>query len=335
VFLSLNSLTIAKHIRSSAWLEHGPFVFWLMEILAPRAVVELGTHNGFSFLTLCQSVKQMGIQSKIYAIDTWEGDEHAGFYSSDVFDALEKELQKLYPGIGLMIRSTFDEARSQFANGSIDLLHIDGRHRYEDVVHDFHTWKDALSDKGIVLFHDTRVQRSDFGVWKFWSEIEGIYPSFEFFHGHGLGVLAIGKTVPSIVLDLCRASFEEKTFTREVYSQLGSRNSLEYALNLSVATHQKTKSDLSEIIESCNKKKKDMAVQFDDLININNHMKRELSEKEKYFSLQLKKFTTELLHQENINNSILSSTSWRLTAPYRYVGHHLRCLVAKLFAATR
>lgn len=309
-----------------------------MEALTPKTVVELGTHNGFSFLTLCQSVKQMGLDSKIYAIDTWQGDEHAGFYSSDVFDDLEKEVQKLYPGIGIMLRSTFDEARPRFTSGSIDLLHIDGRHKYEDVFHDFHTWKDTLSDKGVVLFHDTRVQRSDFGVWKFWSELEDSFPSFEFFHGHGLGILVLGRNVPSIILDLCNANFEEKTLVREVYSQLGSKNSLEYTSSSAVSAHQKTYKDLSDMIANRDKKNKELTEKLDDIININNHLLREFSEKEIETTIQNKNFSEiisnlnkDLSNQKNINSSIFSSTSWRITAPYRYIGNQLKYTMRWLF----
>src|SRR6202008_4311008 len=41
-----------------SWLEHAPFAFWLVGALRPRVLVELGTHGGFSYFTLCQAGQQ-------------------------------------------------------------------------------------------------------------------------------------------------------------------------------------------------------------------------------------------------------------------------------------
>src|SRR5215204_1627697 len=68
------------HVVESAWLQHGPFAFWLIEAIQPKSLVELGTRNGFSYLTLCQAVQRLGLSTACYAIDTWRGDDHAGFY---------------------------------------------------------------------------------------------------------------------------------------------------------------------------------------------------------------------------------------------------------------
>src|SRR5437764_4408932 len=43
----------------SAWLEHAPFAFWLIEALRPRILVELGTHGGYSYFAFCQAVERL------------------------------------------------------------------------------------------------------------------------------------------------------------------------------------------------------------------------------------------------------------------------------------
>ena len=115
--------------------------FWLIAVHRPRVIVELGTHYGFSYLVFAQAVKRLGLAARCFAIDTWEGDEHTGFYGDSVFAELSEYHNRHYSDFSQLVRATFDRALGQFEDGSVDLLHIDGRHFYEDVKHDFETWK--------------------------------------------------------------------------------------------------------------------------------------------------------------------------------------------------
>ncbi|HVY19443.1 MAG TPA: glycosyltransferase [Bauldia sp.] len=221
-FLSEASLWTPDRLIQSAWLEHAPFAFWLIERQRPGLVVELGSHAGFSYSAFCQAIARLSLPTRAYAIDTWKGDEHAGFYGNEVFEELSRYHQARYP-FSTLLRSTFDEALPQFADGSIDLLHIDGRHFYEDVSHDFESWRPKLSDSAIVLFHDTNAHENDFGVARLWAEISPGHPSFEFLHGYGLGVLATGSQVPDRLGAFFSAARNERDVAeiRAVYARLG------------------------------------------------------------------------------------------------------------------
>jgi hypothetical protein len=183
------------------WVEHIPFVFKLVEILKPKLIVELGVHSGNSFCAFNQALKFLNIPSKCYGVDNWTGDMQAGFYELDVYLNLLDFINENYKQTGVLMKCSFDQSFDHFQDGSIDILHLDGLHHYDFVSNDFYKWKRKLSDKGIVLFHDTQVVFEGYGVKKFWSEVSTMFPNFEFTHGHGLGVLLCGTNPTEGVKD--------------------------------------------------------------------------------------------------------------------------------------
>ena len=204
-----------------AWVEHIPFAFWLVGACRPKKFVELGTFSGNSFFAFCQAAKALGTGTHLSAVDTWEGDAHVGVYGQDIFADVSKHCYMNFPDSTTLIRNRFDAARSQFGAGSIDLLHIDGLHTYEAVRHDFETWVETVSVHGIVLFHDTAVRHDDFGVWKLWDEISERYPSFQFFHGNGLGILGVGSEIPEPMQKLFALAPRQAENVRLIYARLG------------------------------------------------------------------------------------------------------------------
>lgn len=179
-----------------SWSDHVPFAFDLVAEMRPKLLVELGTHSGESYFAFCQSVQENNTGTSCYAVDTWKGDEQAGFYGEDVFQAVARHNHDFYASFSYLVRGTFDDAVAQFADGSIDLLHIDGLHTYAAVKHDFETWLPKVSSGGIVLFHDVAARHDDFGAWKLWDEIKSSPGSFTFFHGWGLGVWRKDPSLP-------------------------------------------------------------------------------------------------------------------------------------------
>jgi len=215
----------------SAWWGHVPFAHWLMAAAQPRLVVELGTHTGVSYAAFCRAVAERGLPTRCVAVDTWEGDPHAGHYDNAVFEELRTWHDTYYSSFSRLLRTRFDAARPLFAPGSIDLLHIDGLHDYASVRHDFETWLPTLTDRGVVLFHDTEVREGGFGVWRLWDELRQRWPSFSFQHGYGLGVLAVGAAPPAPVAALCAASgTPDEAALRRFFAVPGERWMAEQAL---------------------------------------------------------------------------------------------------------
>lgn len=188
-------------VQFEHWAGHIPFAFWLIRALRPRVFVELGVHRGNSYCTFCQAASTFEIDARAFGIDAWRGDVHMG-PEEGLLAELRTHHDPRYAAFSTLLEMTFDQARARFADGSIDLLHVDGAHTYEAVRHDFETWLPALSDRSVVLFDDIEVRRDLFGVWRFWEEVSTRFPGFAFRHSHGLGVLATGRNLPPAVAAL-------------------------------------------------------------------------------------------------------------------------------------
>ncbi len=210
-------------LEETAWAGHIPFAMFLISALRPHVFVELGAYRGVSYCAFCQAVKATKSDTKCYAVDTWQGDEHAGEIEAAVMPKLRAHHDPLYADFSRLVQSTFDDALAHFGDGTIDLLHIDGFHTFEAVSRDFETWLPKMSRRGIILFHDTNVRERGFGVWRFWDEAQKNYPSFEFLHSHGLGVLAVGEDVPEDLQTLFTADETQIAAIRQFFHLLADR----------------------------------------------------------------------------------------------------------------
>jgi hypothetical protein len=207
----------------STWAQHVPFAMFLVDILRPKLIVELGTYYGVSYSAFCQAIKELELDARCYGVDTWQGDSQSGYFGSEVLSNLKEQHDPLYGSFSRLLQSTFTEASVHFRDNTIDLLHIDGFHTYEAVSQDFAEWLPKMSDRGVILFHDINVREKDFGVWKFWDELKVKYPYFEMMHGYGLGLLAVGQQYPESLQFLLDAAESELIQIREFFYQLGSR----------------------------------------------------------------------------------------------------------------
>jgi hypothetical protein len=254
-------------------------------VLRPSSFVELGTHNGYSYFSVCETIERIGLSCTAHAVDTWQGDDQAGFYGDGVYPGVVAANEADYAEFSTLHRCTFDEALDEIEDGSVDLLHIDGRHGYEDVRHDYLSWVPKLSPRAVVIFHDIAERREGFGVWRFWDEVASKTPSFAFEHNHGLGVLGVGPDLDEAMVRFFREAHQDAAEVRAFYAALGAKVTAGYDHELL---------DRRRVVE--------LQAQSDRA----DGAERRLAELE-----------AELLGLRNQLDQVRSSTSWRVTRPLR------------------
>ncbi len=289
------------------WSGHKNFAYDFVRNFKPKTIVELGTHKGTSLWSFAQAAKDGELDIEISAVDTWQGEEHAGFYGEEIFDEVKKIKETFYPKIKInLLRKTFDEAVSEFKDKSIDLLHIDGLHTYEAVKHDFETWLPKVEEDGAIMFHDIFVSKGDFGVYKLWEELRKKYDGIEFHHSFGLGVLFLKRTK---YIEL----FQNEKEKQRKYSFLSEDSKRMHIFIKKEALTEQTKniSRLEKIIESQKEKlilDKDIIAEKDEQIELLDSKTNRLSgeieliKNSKFWRLRERYLKTKQLRPKNILN---------------------------------
>ena len=330
-----------------SWIGHLPFASWLIKEITPKLFVELGTHSGNSYFSFCQAVTESNLSTKCFAVDTWKGDKQSGFYGEEIFDYVNAHNQNHYAGFSRLLRMTFDDATNYFNDGSIDLLHIDGLHSYDAVKHDYETWLPKLAPTAVIVFHDTNVRERGFGVWKLWEELRVCYPlNIEFTHSHGLGVLQLDSGEAEKNMSWLVPGAPEKQMLKEYFFALGAREVEKFELSelqktivnrdSQVTILSQAVSDRDAQISKLNQTAAERAGQISDLkLTLDERdgqisdLKQTVDERERQIDSlsqavddqdkQISDLTQVLAKREGQIVELLSTSSWRLTAPLRMI----------------
>jgi predicted O-methyltransferase YrrM len=142
---------LERHLRDvPGWLtqEEGEALFGLARSCTGRgAIVEIGSFKGRS--TICLGLgSRAGCGAPVYAIDPGHGWKRFAEFRANLARAGIADL--VHP-----IASTSADAFPDFPDVAIELLFIDGSHRYDLVDLDFHLWTRKLVVGGMLAMHDT------------------------------------------------------------------------------------------------------------------------------------------------------------------------------------
>ncbi len=159
--------------------ELGPFLSFASKI-EPKVVVEIGTALGGTLWALSQVAAE---DATFVSIDIPAGSPIDTQNGKDAYQGRNRERIKhlLKPTQSLVLidldsqLSVTEEVLARALDGKkIDLLFIDGDHRYEGVKHDYETYSKYVREGGIIAFHDIRAHHDKrAGVDRLWKEIPG------------------------------------------------------------------------------------------------------------------------------------------------------------------
>ena len=107
----------ARVVPFASWLGHTPFALWLVGALKPRIVVELGVHTGNSYCAFLQAVHTLGLNTRCFGIDHWQGDAHAGHYGDEVYQELQAYHDPRYGTFSTLLRTSFEGGAALFFRG--------------------------------------------------------------------------------------------------------------------------------------------------------------------------------------------------------------------------
>jgi predicted O-methyltransferase YrrM len=160
----------------------------------PKTIVEIGTSRGGTLFILCRLAPP---GSTIISIDM----PGKGF--GEAYTSRHVELFKLFPHSGQKLHvitadshspKTREQVEALLNGKSVDLLFIDGDHRYEGVKKDFELFSPLVASPGIIAFHDIAdsTKFPDCQVKPFWDEIKVQFRHQEIVNDPAQGWAGIG-----------------------------------------------------------------------------------------------------------------------------------------------
>jgi predicted O-methyltransferase YrrM len=156
----------------------------LLELVAelrPRRVVEIGTFHGGTLWAFAQLATS---DATLVSVDL-PGGEFGGGYTEEQAARFKNFLRHGQQVVALPLDShdeaTLTAVREALGGAPVDLLFIDGDHRYQGVNRDWELYSPLVRKGGLVAFHDILPDSDWEGseVDRLWRELRDRYPSRE------------------------------------------------------------------------------------------------------------------------------------------------------------
>jgi predicted O-methyltransferase YrrM len=164
-----------RSIDLGGWQAHPCLYLKLVEQVRPRLIVEVGVWKGSTTLIFAEALRHYRSvwRGKVVAVDTWLGalefwkkskhdatrdlkfvngypSVYYNFLSNVVHQGLQDQVVP-FPSPSLMAAQYFRVMKPPV---SIDILHLDGSHEYEDVAADLAAWWPVIRKGGVMIGDD-------------------------------------------------------------------------------------------------------------------------------------------------------------------------------------
>ncbi|WP_227870955.1 class I SAM-dependent methyltransferase [Orrella marina] len=183
-------------------------LFWLVEAVQPQNVVSLHLGGGAHHFAVCQAVERLRLDANCYAVDAE--------LSEEVFQRNEN-----YVAFSQCIEQSAVDAVKQFAEGSVDLLLLDGSSpAIEDEVE---AWAPLMSPQSVMVILGTARRGDGNHGRRVFDGLTKKYPSLSFTHGGGVGLVAVGSSPRLLIARLLELADGAGGIqvAREVFARLG------------------------------------------------------------------------------------------------------------------
>ncbi|AMV39364.1 glycosyltransferase [Planctomyces sp. SH-PL62] len=223
-YLSAASFWAPDHaFEPSDHAQISPVIFWTIDAIRPRKIVQIGVREPGIYFSMCEAVRRLEIDARCLAVEPRLGSGTNSAFLEASLQRVREAHDRAYSTISKLLRPSSEEVVDTFQDGSIDLFHPSDAAGVEALMADFERWKAKFSDRAVLVLSRTCLQGRKLGAYDAFHDLVRRYPSFEFTHGDGLGLLAIGPNPPHGIRPLFEADAEpgRRNEIRAVYARLG------------------------------------------------------------------------------------------------------------------
>lgn len=170
----------------STWKGHELFAIWVVKMLKPKIVVDLGFDMGLSTIALAHRNR-----GHTFGIDWVKQDFSRKKASLDsAFQNISAAIRMKYVKNIHLIVGPIEEI-SQNWNREIGLLHIDCTQSYQEIKIHYENWSQFLKEDGVILIHNIEAYPNEVG--RFFRELDT--PKLLFPQGKGLGIATKNREI--------------------------------------------------------------------------------------------------------------------------------------------